>query len=415
MPCPGCATDSTDLRSRNADALQTLAESLRADPRDPVERVAAVQRTAGATVPGSPASAPQTGRPGSPGTAGAGTAGAGIVGAGADGANLDKLAQDLQSSDIATMAMALGVNAALVKARAAGGVAQLLVYESANPGSQGRAAISVGDITTADNVAVLAPGVTNAPVSMADGISDAAALRNAAHQQSPGETTAVVAWYGYDIPLSSLSGVPVNPAAAVANAAAALDDGNARAGGALLTGDLEQFHDWAPETARFVTIGFSMGATTVSAASARGARVDDMVLLGSPGASDDVETAADYPELAAEHTFVIAFDQDAVTRGQTDLLAGLVGSIGPFSSEPTPFGPDPAAADFGAQVIDVQSTVTAAHLPELPFLPLNGPANDAMDLAATHQESNYLSGDSLAAVAAVLNGRYSEVPIKPGR
>jgi hypothetical protein len=140
-----------------------------------------------------------------------------------------------------------------------------------------------------------------------------------------------------------------------------------------------------------------------------------MVLLGSPGASDDVETAADYPDLAAEHAFVVAFDQDAVTRGQTDLLAGLVGSIGPFSSESTPFGPDPAGADFGAQVIDVQTTATAAHVMELPFLPLSSVANDAMELAATHQESNYLSGDSLAAVAAVVNGRYSEVPIKPGR
>jgi hypothetical protein len=273
----------------------------------------------------------------------------------------------------------------------------------------------VGDITTADNVAVLAPGVTNAPASMTDGISDAATIRNAAQQQSPGDATAVVAWYGYDIPLSSLGGVRVNAVSTLLNAAAALDDGNARAGGELLAGDLEQFHGWAPATARFVTVGFSMGATTVSAASARGARVDDMVLLGSPGASDDVDTAADYPDLAAEHTYVVAFDQDAVTRGQTDLLAGLVGSIGPFSSEPTPFGPDPAAADFGAQVIDVQSTVTAAHVLELPFLPLSGPANDAMELAATHQESNYLSGDSLAAVAAVVNGRYSEVPIKPGR
>ncbi len=130
--------------------------------------------------------------------------------------------------------MALGVRAALEKARAEGGVAQLLVYESANSGSQGRAAVSVGDITAADNVAVLAPGVTNAPANMAGGISDAAALRNAAQQQSPGDSTAVLAWYGYDIPLSSLSGVPVNAATAVVNAMAALDDGNARAGGPLL-------------------------------------------------------------------------------------------------------------------------------------------------------------------------------------
>jgi hypothetical protein len=42
-------------------------------------------------------------------------------------------------------------------------------------------------------------------------------------------------------------------------------------------------------------------------------------------------------------------------------------------------------------------------------------AGDVGDLMIHHQESNYLSGRSLEAVAAVVNGRYSEVPIKPGR
>ena len=159
-----------------------------------------------------------------------------------------------------------------------------------------------------------------------------------------------------------------------------------------------------------------MGATTVSAASARGARVDDMVLLGSPGASDDVETAADYPDLAAEHAFVVAFDQDAVTRGQTDLLAGLVGSVGPFSERADAVRPRPGGRRLrrpGDRRADRPRRPPTCR--SCPFLPLSGPANELMDLAATHQESNYLSGDSLAAVAAVVNGRYSEVPIKPGR
>ena len=176
--------------------------------------------------------------------------------------------------------MALGVRAALDKARASGGVAQLLVYESAGSGSQGRAAIGMGDISTADNIATLAPGVSNAPVNMAEGISSAAALRSEAQRLAPGDLTAVVAWYGYDIPLSAIRGVPVNPLTAAANTAAALTDVNARAGGALLVADIDRFHQLAPATARFVAVGFSMGATTVSAAqAARGADIDDLVML----------------------------------------------------------------------------------------------------------------------------------------
>ena len=67
-------------------------------------------------------------------------------------------------------------------------------------------------------------------------------------------------------------------------------------------------------------------------------------------------------------------------------------------------------------MIDVQTNSRRpSTCPELPFLPFSGLANDVLELAATHQEANYLSGDSLAAVAAVVNGQYSEVPIKPGR
>ena len=397
----------TELQLRNVEALQVLAAALRADPRDPVEQLAITQGSTAVPPSGSPTSLP-AGPAGGPGTAARRAAGV-------DAGNLDRLAQDLQSTDAATLAMALGVFAALDRARTEGGVAQLLVYESANSGSQGRAAISVGDVSTADNVAVLAPGVSNAPVNIVDGIADAVALRTAAQSQAPGDPTAVVVWYGYDIPLSALTGVPNGPLSTLANAAAALNDGNAQEGGARLVADIDQFRQLAPEAARFVTVGFSMGSTTVSAATARGARVDDMVLLGSPGAGGDVERAADYPELSADHTFVVAFDQDPITQGQTDMLAGLAGSVGPFPFQSSPFGPDPASAEFGAQVIDVQTNNPIVHLPEMPFLPFNDTANDLLDLAATHQESNYLSGSSLAAVAAVVNGRYSEVPIKPGR
>ncbi len=186
-----------------------------------------------------------------------------------DRINLDHLAADLQSSDVSVRYAAQGVQAALERARADGGEAQLLVYESASGTSQGRAAISVGDITRADNVVTLAPGVSSAPAGMSDGIGDALALRDRAEDLDPGERTAVISWYGYDAPLAAAGGgSPMTPDATLANVAAAGNDLYARAGGGQLVQDLKSFRAWAPDDARFIGVGFSMGSTTVSAAAA---------------------------------------------------------------------------------------------------------------------------------------------------
>jgi hypothetical protein len=412
------ATRLGDLRTRNTQALQLLATALRSDPRDPVQ----------ALQPLGPPAAPEAGVAGP--TGGSGRVGSARGGgmpassaltgaAGVDRDNQDRLTADLHSSDVATLAMALGVRAALEKARTSGGVAQLLVYESAGSGSQGRAAIGVGDISTADNIATLAPGVSNAPVNMAEGITSAVALRAESQRLAPGDATAVVAWYGYDIPLSAIRGVPVDPLTAAANTAAALTDVNARAGGALLVQDINRFHQLAPATARFVAVGFSMGATTVSAAAARGADIDDLVMLGSPGAGGDVRTAHDYPDLPAEHAFALSYDQDPITQTVTDVLAGAVGGIGHLPTGPGPFGPDPASGDFDAQVIDAESnapdpTVRVSFGP-FPDLLGSAVANEVADLAAHHQEANYYSGAALSAIASVTVGLYTDVPIKPGR
>jgi len=396
-----------ELSARATAELQSLALALRADPRDPIE---AVPDRRGAVPPGAPSV------PGARLTAP--SAGSASI----DTENLQRLERDLDSTDDATREMAVGVESALARARAAGGVAQLLLYESADSGSQGRAAISVGDIGTADNVATLVPGVTNAPAAMSDGVRDAANLRAEAERQSPGESTAVISWYGYDIPLSFVSGVPNDIPAEIDNALDALDDDNAIAGGALLARDLDRFGQWAPATARFTALGFSMGATTVSAAEAQGAMVDDVVLMGSPGASAEVSTAHDYPHLPADHAYLVAFDQDPVTRARTDITVGLLDALVSGPRLAGPFGPDPAGADFDAQVIDVTTNVAQVDV----SLTIGGPMGwltDPMASAAVqqvedlrhHSTSNYLSGASGEAAAAVVLGHYTDVPIKPGR
>jgi hypothetical protein len=162
-----------------------------------------------------------------------------------------------------------------------------------------------------------------------------------------------------------------------------------------------------------------MGATTVSAAAARGAAIDDLVMLGSPGASGDVRTAHDYPLLPAKHAYALSYDQDPITLGSTDVLAGLLGSVGRLPTGSSPFGPDPASQDFDAQVIATESNVPdpSVHLSFGPFPDLFGTAiaNEVADLAAHHREPNYYSGASLSAIASVTVGHYGDVPIKPGR
>ena len=129
--------------------------------------------------------------------------------------------------------------------------------------------------------------------------------------------------------------------------------------------------------------------------------------------------------VSAEHTFVTAFDEDPVTgrhrrpAGRAGVRATAAADVpGQFSGQP--FGPDPADADFGAQVIDVDTNALDVSDVFPPMCPLAGLlglslADEITDVAAHHSEANYLTGESLAAVAAVTTGRYSQVPIKPGR
>ncbi len=406
-------------RDRNDAALLGLADALRGDPRQPAQEL----------VPGGPAAGAYVGAAGlaagnrSSGSRFAGTPTPSTASAlqAVDRANADQLGEDLRSNDVSTALMALGVTGALARARENGQAAHLLVYESADSTSQGRAAIGIGDLAAADNVAIVVPGIGNAPVDMADGVSDATALLHESQRQAPTDATSVIAWYGYDIPFSSISGVPVTPPVAIGNAAAATDDDSAQTGGAALTRDIAAFSALAPANARWIAVGFSMGSTTVSAAAAVGGRLDDLVMLGSPGAGQLVGTAEEYRSVTPEHTFVTSYEQDPVTHPETDLLAALAGAALKFPPRAAPFGPDPAAKSFGAQVVDVASNEPDVDVqlgPGIlgPFGALDSAiTNEAVDLAGHHQQSNYLGGASLQAVASVVVGHYADVPIKPGR
>ena len=100
----------------------------------------------------------------------------------------------------------------LAAARAAGGagtrVAQLLVFDPTAFGYEGRAAIAVGDVDTADNVAFLVPGLGSDVLdSTASLTGTALRVETEAHRVAPTETTATVAWLGYDSPGGLVGGI----------------------------------------------------------------------------------------------------------------------------------------------------------------------------------------------------------------
>ena len=87
-------------------------------------------------------------------------------------------------------------------------VAQLLVFDPTAFGYEGRAAIAVGDVDTADNVAFLVPGLGSDVLdSTASLTGTALRVETEAHRVAPTETTATVAWLGYDSPGGLVGGI----------------------------------------------------------------------------------------------------------------------------------------------------------------------------------------------------------------
>jgi pimeloyl-ACP methyl ester carboxylesterase len=214
----------------------------------------------------------------------------------------------------------------------------LIVYQPTAFGGDGAAAVSYGDPDTADNTAVVVPGITNDGTSIASQGTDAYRLFQQASLN--GESTASIAWMGYDSP-------SWNPQDALDWPGDGLDMGSvvredkAVEGGVLLA----QFVDGLRATdegdaSHLSVIGHSYGSTTVAhAAHDQGLGADSLTLIGSPGAGGDhVDGVADLG-MPQGKVYVGAADNDFVT------WLGRDGDLG--------MGRDPAQADFGAHVFPV--------------------------------------------------------------
>lgn len=211
--------------------------------------------------------------------------------------------------------------------------AYLMLYDPYAAGGDGYGAIAFGNPETADHVSVNVPGFGNT-LSNIDGLAGSAFdVRDAAERQGNG-TVASIAWIGYDAPEFEGSVNGVIDGLGVAG------EYKAEAGAR----NLEAFVDGLRATRQggdphMTVIGHSYGSTTVAKAAGQDGTldVDDIVLVGSPGAGDENRQASDL----RGNVYVGSAGDDFVTRlgGHSDASLGA----------------DPASEGFGGTRFDVDT------------------------------------------------------------
>lgn len=216
--------------------------------------------------------------------------------------------------------------------------ALLWAYDPLAFNEQGKAAIAIGNPDHAKNTAVVVPGTGNSVQQGWLESTDATNLYDQMRLASPGESTSVIAWMGYDAPDSPGDLRIATPELA-------------RDGGAMLAGDvngLAATHD-AGLSPHVTVIGHSYGATTVADAFANsGMHAGDAVLIGCPG-TDVARSAADF-HLDGGHVYVGAASSDPVSwLGQSGLAPDFINHtmhhpLGDMAG----LGTDPAGDGFGS-------------------------------------------------------------------
>jgi hypothetical protein len=208
---------------------------------------------------------------------------------------LRRALEDPQTADGAE-ASARVVAARIAAEERAGRRVQLQLLDLAGD----RVALAIGDLDTADSVALLVPGIHNTPADDLSGLTgDAVDLVAAARTADPSGAVAAMVWLGYR--------TPANPAEAIGRA-------HALRGGPQLARALDGLaaarRTTGREGARTTVVAHSYGTVVVDeAADVPGdLAADALVLLGSPGMEDDAGT------LEASAVFDAAAEADLVAR-----------------------------------------------------------------------------------------------------
>jgi hypothetical protein len=276
---------------------------------------------------------------------------------------------------------------------------QLYIYEPYAFDGDGRAAVAIGNIDTADHIALMVPGMGAAVAGLGAG-RPINVYREARAASDDGGSVAVIDWIGYDAP----SGTVMEMATEVVNRDAA------EAGARLLDDDVDGLRRLRGDSVHITVIGNSYGSTTAAiAADHFGLDADDLILTGSPGAGD-ANSAADLTT-GRDHTWVGSASTDVVTylgdNGITDMTGELsevlnvvrhipIGAppivLDPLLPDIEVMGVDPALDTFSAQRFEAESTTRT-----------NGIHWD------DHGKYYDRDSESLANVGAVVAGEYDEV------
>ncbi|MBW3085091.1 hypothetical protein KEM60_01284 [Austwickia sp. TVS 96-490-7B] len=254
----------------------------------------------------------------------------------------------------------------------------LLAYDLEAYGSKGRCAIAYGNPDTAKNVAVCIPGLNSSVTKMNEICADADALQAGATYVAPSESTAVIAWQGYQTPgLGTVA-----------------SQHRAEAGAKLLSQDVAALRVNSAPDARFTVIGHSYGSTTTGLAlhqEGLAKHVDNAVLLGSPGAGSGVNNVKDL-HMSSDHVFIGSASNDPVTNMNQTL------------------GSDPATKDFGATRIKAENTTLKEGLDRI-----HGWSNHSLYYdydKGMHGEDfqiNKNKGEALRSVERIVTGRSGDL------
>jgi hypothetical protein len=204
---------------------------------------------------------------------------------------------------------------------------------SFDPNDRPLAAVSVGNVDTADNVTVMVSGMTSGTHNMAGEASHAQNVFDGQIAHDPSGNNAVVSWIGYDSPdyLSVFS------------------DGDAERGAGALAGFLDGIHETrsrAGEPPQVNVVAHSYGTNTAATAlTATEHPVDHYIMYGSAGLDDDYVTSASDLNVAQDDDGVV---QVYATDADQDSLSG-VGRWGSWSSRIDPTDDDFGAIEFSSE------------------------------------------------------------------
>jgi hypothetical protein len=257
-------------------------------------------------------------------------------------------------------------------------VPTLLLYDPRAFEGDGRVAIGVGDLDTADHVAVVVPGLGTDGGS-ASAQADRALTLYESTRYLHAESVATLAWIGYDAPDNVLDDH---------DWVGVVGERMADEGGERLADSLDGLRAARPgDPAHQTVVGNSYGSTTTGhGATDHGLAVDDVVLAGSPGAGDAADHASDLG-VGAGHVWVATSSHDPI--------AGLADSgwLGGATFGGAGLGDDPAEDDFGARRMRAESVTRGTGL----------------DPFADHGAYFDHGTESLANISHVVAGAYDQV------